>query len=330
MKRLKRTFSFLSGFFLVGFSQNFLWAWGPVGHDVVALIADSRLSPDAKKQIAAILGPDASLEDIANCADWIKYAKQPVNCADFSVSPMPETSRWHFIDIPINAADPSGAISSACGQHGDCSVDQIQSHLAVLADTSADLAQRQLALMFVTHLLGDLHQPLHNATEILPDGTTDRGGNLKKMTFESDGNVTNLHALWDDLIESQAGKKTMDPKALAKNLEDGISNEDAATWSQASLQDMALEGYQIAQSQIYPDYHVDGGNVVTQDYEDQMRPVAYLCLKKAGVRLAALLNKAFALPQSPVPNFSYDPILLRGKLPAIERMLRPATAGWVK
>jgi hypothetical protein len=148
---------------------------------------------------------------------------------------MPETSSWHFIDIPINSQDPSGAISSACGPDGNCSIDQIQSHLLVLADASASLYQKQEALMFVTHLVGDLHQPLHNATEVLPDGSTDRGGNLKKMTFESGGKATNLHALWDDLIESPAEAKGMDPEALAETLEGEISDEDAAAWSGASL-----------------------------------------------------------------------------------------------
>ena len=122
----------------------------------------------------------------------------------------------------------------------------------------------------------------------------------------------------------------MDADALARSLEGSISDQDAAAWSGANLQDMALEGYQIAQTQIYPDYHAPGGSVVTQTYEDQMRPVAYLRLQKAGVRLAALLEKALAPIQSQVPTSSYRPISLSGKLPTIERIVLPAVMGWAK
>ncbi len=307
--------------------QSKLWAWGPVGHDVVALIAQSRLSPAAKNQVAAILGSDGNLEEIANCADWIKYAKQDVSCGNFSLPPMPETASWHFIDIPINSQDPSGAISSACGPDGQCSIDQIESHLQILSDASASLDQKQQALMFVTHLVGDLHQPLHNATEILPNGTSDRGGNLKKMSFESGGKATNLHALWDDLIEPASEAKNMDPESLAQTLEGEISDQDAALWANASLADMALEGYAIAQNQIYPDYHAPGGDVVTSAYEDEMRPVVYVRLEKAGVRLAALLNKAFAPAPVILPS-SYEPISLKGKLPVIQKLVFPAVSAW--
>ncbi len=307
--------------------QSRLWAWGPVGHDVVALIAESRLSPEAKNQVASILGPQGNLEEVANCADWIKYAKQDVSCGNFTLPPMPETASWHFIDIPINSQNPSGAIGSACGSDGQCSIDQIESHLQVLSDSSASLNQKQQALMFVTHLVGDLHQPLHNATEILPDGTSDRGGNLKKMSFESGGKATNLHALWDDLIEPASEAKTMDPESLAQTLEGEISDQDAVVWANASLADMALEGYEIAQNQIYPDYHASGGDMVTSAYEDEMRPVVDLRLEKAGVRLATLLNKAFAPAPVILPG-SYEPISLKGKIPSIQKMVLPAVAAW--
>ncbi len=319
--RRRMVFSFL--ILALFFSQSKLWAWGPVGHEVVALIADSRLSPDAKNQIAAILGSNGNLEEIANCADWIKHAKQDVSCGNFTLPPMPETASWHFVDIPINSQDPSGAIASACGPDGQCSIDQIESHLQILSDSSSSLEQRQQALMFVTHLVGDLHQPLHNATEILPDGTSDRGGNLKKMSFESGGKATNLHALWDDLIEPASEAKDMDPESLAQTLEGEISDQDAVIWSQASLADMALEGYEIAQNQIYPDYHAPGGDVVTSSYEDQMRPIVDERLEKAGVRLAALLNKTF----KPIPVLVPSPSILGSanqKLPKIEKLLIPA------
>jgi hypothetical protein len=59
-------------------------------------------------------------------------------------------------------------------------------------DPSASLADKQLALRFVVHLVGDLHQPLHVGK------CCDKGGNDVKVTWF--GKPTNLHAVWDSAL----------------------------------------------------------------------------------------------------------------------------------
>ena len=58
---------------------------------------------------------------------------------------------------------------------------------------------KSVALRFLIHYLGDIHQPLHCATRVdysYPDG--DKGGNL--FHLKSSQGVSNLHALWDSAI----------------------------------------------------------------------------------------------------------------------------------
>ncbi len=43
----------------------------------------------------------------------------------------------------------------------DCAVDRILYNKARLADTTLDRADRAIALKFLVHFVGDLHQPFH-------------------------------------------------------------------------------------------------------------------------------------------------------------------------
>src|SRR4051794_1719729 len=66
-----------------------LLAWGGDGHQIVALIAEDRLTPEAKAAIHDLLGADVNISDaeVANWADQIRREKR-------------ETAPWHYVDIP--------------------------------------------------------------------------------------------------------------------------------------------------------------------------------------------------------------------------------------
>jgi hypothetical protein len=58
---------------------------------------------------------------------------------------------------------------------------------------------KAVALAYLIHLMGDLHQPLHCASlfnDMFPDG--DMGGN--KFWIKVDGKGDKLHSIWDDLL----------------------------------------------------------------------------------------------------------------------------------
>ena len=65
-----------------------LHAWGPVGHSLVARIADIQLTEAAHARVAEILGPDRTMSSIASWADEVRNVRR-------------QTAPWHFIDIPI-------------------------------------------------------------------------------------------------------------------------------------------------------------------------------------------------------------------------------------
>ena len=70
------------------FMPSAAWAWGHEGHEVVALIAASELSPAAKAQVEQLLSGDAvtSMADVSIWADKIRRDR-------------PETGPWHYVNI---------------------------------------------------------------------------------------------------------------------------------------------------------------------------------------------------------------------------------------
>ena len=58
---------------------------------------------------------------------------------------------------------------------------------------------KSMALRFLIHYLGDIHQPLHCMTRVNPDFPHgDKGGNAFEL--KSHYRVYELHALWDSVM----------------------------------------------------------------------------------------------------------------------------------
>jgi hypothetical protein len=167
------------------------FAWGPEGHEVVALIAMRHLTPAASAEARPLLAIEGA-PDIAAVASW----------ADEYRHSHPETGAWHYVDIPLDAAgyDPA----RDCPE-GACVVARLADFVADLANRSLPTAEREIALKWVVHLVGDIHQPLHE------EDNHDRGGNDVRVTWS--GWHTNLHHAWDSDLVRMAGR---DPEVLAE------------------------------------------------------------------------------------------------------------------
>lgn len=265
-------------------------AWGKLGHKVVALLAERRLTPKAAKKVDELLGAKTSLADIAGCADDIK--RKPIRCGSFMLPADHYSSGYHFINIPIDASPSKTALRVYCRNHGrddGCSVAQIKEDLKTLGDDGADRRDRQIALMFVVHLVGDVHQPLHDAD----DG--DSGGNAKLVRFLQSARAkkpTNLHHIWDDVLLRDSDVRKTSPEQLAAELERDLARKNWSAWlSGDGIDDAALEAFAIAKDKIYPAYYELRGSFGA-DYQREMQPIALEQVEKAGVRLAHLLNAA--------------------------------------
>lgn len=236
--------------------------WYDKGHSVVALIAEANLTPEARKGVRKVLPADTTLAD---AAIWPDHDGR--NIGDFN--PL------HYVSIAENAEGYEQARD--CPER-DCMVEALKWFLTNLADKNAPMIVKRMALRYVAHLVGDMHQPLHAGR------LKDRGGTEIKVSYK--GQTTNLHYFWDtDLVEMEPGS----PAEVAQRLGAAITSEDRLRWQRGGPVQWTDESLMLARSRAYP---VGESVELSDQYVEMARPVVRTRLVQAGIRLAWLLNSA--------------------------------------
>ena len=78
-------------------------------------------------------------------------------------------------------------------------VDKIDELATELHKPATPQAERIVALKFLIHFVGDLHQSLHASAH------NDKGGNCFGLSSSPDGHSNNLHAYWDTGVAEPLG-----------------------------------------------------------------------------------------------------------------------------
>jgi S1/P1 Nuclease len=268
-------------------------AWGDLGHEVTALIAYRHLSPTARAALDTLLASDEDAltsKDFAGRATW----------ADKYRNAHRETAAWHFVDIEIDQPNledacfgfpalPAGQWAST-GPAQDCVVNKIDEFAVELKSPSTPPAERLLALKFLIHFIGDLHQPLHAADH------HDRGGNCIGLVPPQGGQI-NLHAYWDvSVVEAQGHVAAR----IAEQLDARLGLDEIKDWSQGTPRSWAMDTFEIGRRDVYdlpstPTCQSGGAVSLPPAYQQQAEKDAVTQLLKAAVRLAAVLNGALGL-----------------------------------
>jgi hypothetical protein len=254
-------------------------AWGGEGHQVVALIAETRLSERAKAGVRELLGDGVNISDteVASWADEIRRERR-------------ETGPWHYVNVPVGIEGVVGYDAARDGKDGNTIVGQIERFERVLADRTATKEARAEALKFLVHFVGDVHQPLHCV-----ERAGDKGGNSVLVYMPgATGRASNLHRVWDgEMLRTYIGLKPI--AEYAGELARGIGSDRLALWATAKTPaDWATEGWRVAVWEVYPPVPVGQVTQLSAGYVEASRPVVEQQLQKAGVRLAEVLNRAFA------------------------------------
>ena len=220
-------------------------AWGDEGHETIALIAEHYLTPAAKAQVDALLAADTlntlTEHDIASEATWPDKYREHGGAA--------KTSLWHYADIEVSTGD----VAAACfkfpklsegqlasdGPAKDCVIDKIDEFEAELVNATTPPAEKVLALKYLLHFVGDVHQPLHSADE------NDRGGNDKLISGKF-SQSKKLHAFWDTKVVQAIGP---DAATISTTLISQITPAQITTWEAGSPQEWALEAFKAREGQ---------------------------------------------------------------------------------
>jgi len=268
-------------------------AYWEYGHQTVAQIAMANVKPATRAKLRRILATDALLEtpecpakrieDASTWADCVKPLKDANGKARFGYA-----YNWHFQDV--NICKPF-ELETAC-KDGNCVSAQIEKDVAALRNPRTSRHDRVLALVFLIHFVGDLHQPLHAGEH------EDKGGNDVAATYGSySPRRFNLHSVWDGTLAERA--ITSGPSLVRR-----YSPAERKRLAAGTVTDWSRESYEVARSVVYP---TATGHDVCSDAEgttqratldeatiQKIVPVARLEVERGGLRLAKLLDRALA------------------------------------
>lgn len=204
-------------------------AWHAAGHRLTAEIAFDLLDEGQQQRVTAILRahpryrqdfvarmPDEVVNGsetakgrwiIAHASNW----PDQVAGRGKTIRDKYHRSTWHYINLPVFLTEKDEQALADELDHnvsmdfspplrrGLNSVQALTGNLLTWRDDKASDADKAVALCWILHLIGDMHEPMHNvalfSADYFPEG--DRGGNLIDVKLAKD--VTNLHAVWDGL-----------------------------------------------------------------------------------------------------------------------------------
>jgi hypothetical protein len=252
-------------------------AWGPEGHSIVAEIAQQRLKPPAAAVVQSLLG-GRSLASVASWADDIRDERK-------------DTKNWHFVDIPIDSSQYDPATQCEPTPEGDCAVAELDRLIKTELRCATGPDGKLEALKFAVHFVGDIHQPLHTVKEKTGGNTISVAVYLKGLVCSQACRTplaSNFHAAWDvDLIHAAV----WDWGAYVDRLENGWLKTAPDGIDGGSPADWARETHGYAQT-VWNQLTLN--DVIDDDYFNKALPVLDRQLAVAGLRLARILNDAYA------------------------------------
>lgn len=258
------------------------FAWGPEGHEVVARIAELRLTTNAGQKIDELLASTSTNHHKVHI--WYSGV---CNWPDFIRHDRTNSAPWHFVDIPFDA--PRYSAARDCEKHDGCVVDSIKTFGSVLRDPHATTSNRVEALKFLVHFVADVHQPLHCA-----ERNDDHGGNLVMVNFPGHPEPVKLHYVWDGLlIQRTLAERHLDAMACADQLNARIKTQRDAAWRRETPEDWANESHRLAVRNVYAGIPIQAeAFTLSEEYVKKNQALVESQLMKAGARLARLLNEA--------------------------------------
>jgi hypothetical protein len=293
-------------------------AWDDFGHMEVGAVAWQRMSPKARKEAARLLAlnpshaswivgaPPAERDRVAfmragTWADAIRsdpayHDAEPSGSTELGYADRSRHKPWHYVNQPLSTDGTPGAPAPVPNI-----ATQIPILRAALASPTASDDAKSFALVWLLHLVEDVHQPVHCVARFdarTPKG--DRGATLIKITGNAPpaicddprycpyGPPDNLHILIDTIAGS--GYAWGPPAAAAR----ALPPADAAKAKLLDVSVWVAEGVELSRTAVYvpPIGAGTGPFTITPAYQAAMLELGKRRIALAGARLANVLNQA--------------------------------------
>lgn len=309
-------------FALLLFSPKAVLAWHAAGHEAVAAIAWRDLDAGTRGRVAALLRQHQDFQGIAPSVIaasgvdaeeffFLKAAVWPDEIrSDDHPSRFFHVRDWHFKDLPFNPSEQPGLKLHASSEDA---IKTLALCEAVLKNPEAAPASKTMALCWLFHLAGDVHQPLHAVALLssdFPEG--DAGGNLFYVKTAPDAPATNLHSFWDGLFDAEDSFQRADTLASGIRLQhkradllELNAHPAFADWLGESFQLARESAYEFTNAQgvwtaLRPGVRAGSGflpgkepQVLPEGYAAKADAIARKRIALAGYRLADTLKRLF-------------------------------------
>ncbi len=246
--------------------------------------------------------------------DWIRPRRDDPRGLSVTRYNRPEE---HYTDIPLVDSKDVAAFAGRTLISPDQTdiLCALKHESGILRSKSAAAGDKAVAACWIFHLIGDIHQPLHNTSYFSSEPGLehgDQGGN--KLLVQVNGRVWKLHAYWDDLPGEDSNYGDDSPEhqrelyqlaikaanrlsALQLPAEDAqklVKNRTFASWSQEGFELAKKVAYQAADgSGILKHVVIERGDLFPKvapeagaKYAEKAHAVADVQIALAGRRLA--------------------------------------------
>jgi len=324
---------------LIFTSASISSAWDDTGHKLTAYIAWEQMSPQARERAIKILlsAPEDShlsafyLQNSRSAesnnrelfmlastwADIVRDRKFPVRFAKY------HKGDWHYADTFWRITDNKVDVLKDFAEPKGKAVEQLFAFDKLMRDAAASDTDKAIALAWILHLGGDIHQPLHTSARVTQyDPKGDQGGNLFLLSpkgAKGDDRL-NLHWFWDSIVMRNIARQN---DACDTDYLPPIAQAMMKKYPQAKMQsrlklgkfdDWQQEGFQIASTKFYP-ASLKFGEPPPEEYKKMAFEIAEEQIALAGYRMGAMLNQIFGNQASTSTEFNKDDLpMTSGKL----------------
>ena len=290
-------------------------AWDDTGHKLTAYIAWEQMSPQARERAIKILlsAPEDSdlsvfyLQDSRSAtakqrelfmitstwADIVRNKDFKNRYAKY------HHGTWHYLDTFWREVNGKVEHVPELESDKENAIERLFVFDKMLRDSSAGDADKAIALAWILHIGGDIHQPLHDSarvTELDPKG--DQGGNrfmLSPKDAKGEDRVS-LHWYWDSIVGRNIPRIN---DACDSDYLPAIAQQMMKKYPFAKMRnrlkigkfdDWQQEGFQIASTKLYP-ASLKFGEMPSESYKKQAFEIAQEQIALAGYRLGEMLNQ---------------------------------------
>jgi len=211
---------------------------------------------------------------------------------------------WHYINWPFKPDKQPASVQTREPEPVNILTAMVENQRIVATENNPE--RKAIALVWLFHLVGDIHQPLHTVQLFSADYPKgDRGGNEVCVRVTQAGQPMDLHRFWDGVITSSSNLTRLRNGATLLRNREGFQRSQLAELANTDFESWAKESFEIATKFAYR----NGGRIgsprsgnkdCTRIGAAPMLPVGYVVSASriahrriilAGYRLADLLMR---------------------------------------